>query len=186
MNCRTSKYDWQAAIDVSATPAEATFLAPGEDPKLNKLYTSLSPAEQSKLLTEVDSYIKQTKDIKSGYSAMRDQNCLANEFLNVRLQQPQWTMQQVHLFIQMQCIRPDLVSAYAKVDCSTRIQHDPRLQAAVAKDPNLCSCFAGEFEKVYMGTLNSFKTFDGAYNRSNDGGYILGVGNGAMKKCGTM
>ena len=152
--CGEATDSWSATIGDPTDMSAPVLLKAHEDPRATAAYKALTPEARGKAEGDTRQYMFDESP-NSWITATRDMDCLAGQFLNIRVQKPAWTEQDIDQFIQFTCIDPQLVHKYALSRCARTFAPSTTGEAAPGNDPNFCPCYADHFTNHFVGQPNN-------------------------------
>ncbi|PZM15539.1 hypothetical protein [Rhizobium tubonense] len=153
-SCGGGIFNWSATIDGGTVATKPSLLKEGDNPRASQAYKSLSAGNRSSIDLEVENYRKQEESLGE-YAVVRDIQCLSDQYLNVRLQKPDWSTQAIETFIQFTCVFPESVNAQAKNRCIAIYGGDSSSTSYSAGNPNFCACYADKYTEKFVNSANN-------------------------------
>jgi hypothetical protein len=125
----------------------------GENPRDSAAYAALGADAKSKVEDEAKDFVA---NMEPEYTFMdiRDPDCLANQYLNIRLQKPDWTRQNILEFIQLTCVVPSKVHDHAAETCAKHYPPHPRRKDDIGNNPEFCPCYADTYTEKFVAAPN--------------------------------
>ncbi|MGN6144423.1 MAG: hypothetical protein ACTHOP_12620 [Mesorhizobium sp.] len=148
-HCDGKDTAWTASIGKPTDMSLPVLLKAGEDPRSSTAFKSLSGPEKDKIEREAREFAANMQ-VESSFSEVRDMNCLADQYLGVRIQKFDWSGQDILHFIQDTCVVPELVHKHAARMCATVFPKKPKSRTATGNIPGFCDCFSDHFTTHFM------------------------------------
>lgn len=154
MRCGSPPVAWSATIAGASVASAPTLLAPGEDPRQTAAYASLAPAARQAAEDEATQFVQNGAP---EFVGLRDTACLADRYLNLRLQSRDLPADAIVEAIGGTCISIERARAWATAHCEEIYTGDDTPAAAVAEasgqplkvDPLLCTCYGQRFADAF-------------------------------------
>jgi hypothetical protein len=140
---------WTASIVNPTDMSLPVLLKAGENPRSEKAFNALSVSEKEKAEREAEDFSANMK-LEYSFAEVRDMNCLADQYLNTRLQKPNWSGQEILRFIQDTCIVPELVHKHAAAMCAQIFPSNPKIETSPGNIPGFCTCYSDRFTTNFM------------------------------------
>lgn len=152
-HCDGRETPWNASIANPTDMSLPVLLKAGEDPRSGAAFKALSESEKEKAGREAREFSANMK-VETAFSEIRDMNCLADQYLDIRLQKSNWSEQEILFFIKNTCVVPELVHEHAAKLCAVLFPRDPKLTGPLENIPGFCDCYSDHFTTHFMDSPN--------------------------------
>jgi hypothetical protein len=147
------KFPWKATIDDPADTSVPVLLKAHEDPRQTSAYATTSEGDRAKFKDAADQFLLDIRH--SPLMAIRDIQCMADQYLYVQMQKPHWTDQDVRALIQSSCVVPELVYKQRMEYCAKAYGPSGPFKDVMMKNSDFCSCYATNYTKEFVANVNN-------------------------------